>query len=779
MSLALRNPAPLRDDADWLVAGEVARLLGEHERTVRRRADREMAEAARDGRAPRVRQAAPANGRGGVTWWFRRDYDARLARCPDRGTRDLLAEPSLAARHPAHLVERALRAARWMQEWRRRVDAPRVAGVTDRQLADAVVTEARKAEGAEFRISVRSLQLWWERYSAVGEGGRIAGLEALIPRYGSGGGGGGGGDDDGVAPASRRCPEAIAFFYEVYHTQAQHSVRVCHELTVREARRHGWQWPAGYPATTRWLRETDHLPTTLLMREPDRWRRTQQDHAEFDESTLAAGERYIADHTQCDLWCVDDRGAQFRPWLTTLIDARSRVLVGWHFGPAPHQDAILASLRMALRDWAVPAEMYIDNGKDFRSKRITGFTRAECRALRQALGRDWAEAVREDRDRVEIDGVDVRWLGITGELGIKLHIAAPYAAWVKGRMERWYGSFEANFSKTFPTYCGNNPQSRPEALDEIRRGCTDQQRRDLKKKFGRGWEKALALRLVDQSAVPTLAEVKAQFVDYLEVYHGSVHRGKGMDGRTPRAVWATATRLRKADPDALLLLMQTRGVYKVGPNGVRLKIAGGEIGYGARDTALRPWQGREVLILVDDDDLSGVWAFTADGDKRRPIGRLQANKLLPHNATTDEHREAIAEIKREQATAKKAARQAPRRIMNAAARLREAQREKAVELRRTGTDDSLAPSRATAGGRASRPGSAVSIPVRTGFEGVSLTTGSDTKYSPADQAEIDRWESMDLSLLAPDPAYDDDDNEEDLDLSVLGLAVGTDEECDA
>jgi hypothetical protein len=174
---------------------------------------------------------------------------------------------------------------------------------------------------------------------------------------------------------------------------------------------------------------------------------------------------------------------------------------------------------------------------------------------------------------------------------------------------------------------------------------------------------------------------------------------------SPLAVWQRATHLRRAVADELTFLMQLRGLYKVGGNGVSLKVGPATLSYGGMSAALKPWKGRKVLVAVDPDDIGQCWAFTPDRGKYRMIGRLEPNQRIEPYTTADDAREAIATIKREQSIMHKAARSAARRTRTAVARINEHSRAKRVELLATGTDDAVAQPRI--------------VPVRTGFEGVS------------------------------------------------------------
>ena len=121
-------------------------------------------------------------------------------------------------------------------------------------------------------------------------------------------------------------------------------------------------------------------------------------------------------------------------------------------------------------------------------------------------------------------------------------------------------------------------------------------------------------------------------------------------------MWSTATRLRRALADELSFLMDVRGLYKVTANGCRVTIGSAAIGYGGRCPALKRWVGRKVLLAVDPQDVSHCWAFTPDRARRQLIARLEPNERIEPHTCTDDAREAIAAVKREQALLHKARR---------------------------------------------------------------------------------------------------------------------------
>ena len=465
----------------------------------------------------------------------------------------------------------------------------------------------------------------------------------------------------------------------------------------------------------------------------------------MDYGAIGPGYLYVADHHNCDWWVTDAKGRQIRPWLTVIQDCRSRCFVGWHIGPAPHTDAIIVAMRMAFRDWAIPVKCRIDQGRDFTSKQVVGISKIERARLRRELGPDWKKFIQ--RNGPGDDRIDARWLGTFGELNIEPINAIPYSPWSKGTLERAFGRVEDELGKTFVTYCGNSTLNRPECLEEIRRGYSKEQRRRLKKLHGEDWRKHVILKLVDQADIPTLEESRERFAKWVEVYHNSPHRGRDMRGATPLEVWKTATDLRRAVEDDLLCLMDVRGIYRVGPNGVSLTVGSGTIPYGKRSPELKRWVGREVLILMSPDDVSHCWAYTPDLEKRAPIARLEPNEFIAPNTTADDAREAIAEQMRERSIMHKAQRSSAGRTRTAAQRMNEHNLAKHARLLATGTDHR-------------RPADATISLVRTGFEGLSRPDRTEIET-------VNNWEDdrglEDLFLpedTGGDCAEDDDEDME-------------------
>ena len=361
---------------DWITVEEAAALVGESDRTWQRRAQWEAKQARRASRPSLAVRRSPESG-GKPVWHVHRSIDARLTPCPRADERENRARPVLLTKYPQDKVERAYRKAYWLREWRRACEGPQAAGLNEEAIAARIVADAKQAEGDDFPIGYRSLQLWKRAYDAIGDDGAIRGVEALIDRRGD--------EPKGGGAHEGRSQEAIDYFYSLYHARQQFTVKTCHKTTLAKALKSGWTWPASYAATTKWLRTYEKLDETCAYREgPTAYSKRYMAHIHIDYAPLQPGEQYVIDHTRCDFWAREG-DVQFRPWLTAMIDARSRLLVGWHLARTPNQDGIVAALRMAFRDRAIPERLHMDHGKDFLSALLTGYTKREVNRLRAQL----------------------------------------------------------------------------------------------------------------------------------------------------------------------------------------------------------------------------------------------------------------------------------------------------------------------------------------------------------------------------------------------------------
>jgi putative transposase len=92
-----------------------------------------------------------------------------------------------------------------------------------------------------------------------------------------------------------------------------------------------------------------------------------------------ANEIWQADHTQLDLWLVNEHGQPARPWLTVILDDYSRAVAGFGVSfraPSAIQTALVlrqAIWRKTAPAWhlcGIPETFYTDHGSDFTSQHL-------------------------------------------------------------------------------------------------------------------------------------------------------------------------------------------------------------------------------------------------------------------------------------------------------------------------------------------------------------------------------------------------------------------------
>ncbi len=425
-------------------------------------------------------------------------------------------------------------------------------------------------------ISRATLYNWEGRW----DGG---GLAALADGRGSrkvGSGGVGSGEENPF----------IAAVKHYYLSKRQLPLTTCHKMACLDAAEKGW----AIPSRRTCQRAIDALPKGVVVKQrfgEEAFTNEAQSYIERDYSVLRSNEIWVGDHHQFDVICRHGEKL-LRPWLTGWMDVRSRKLVGWKiFEHDPNSDTVLSALRMGCLAEGVPETAMIDNGKDYDSYALNGRTKKDRWQIR--------------RGKLQLDPVHAG--GVFAALGIHAHFVLPYHGQSKP-IERFFGTVE-QATPVWATYCGRSTAHKPE---------------DLQLQLERG-------------NAPQLSDFIDWFKGWVETYHNTVHLGDAMDGKTPAAVFTENLSCKRTTTAELLdvLLLKPTPPLKVGQNGLTWQ----GIRYGQHCPELIELLGREVLLRVDDRDLSRVQVWTKEGHF---VCVAPANERVPANATSQELRKAIA-----------------------------------------------------------------------------------------------------------------------------------------
>lgn len=292
------------------------------------------------------------------------------------------------------------------------------------------------------------------------------------------------------------------------------------------------------------------------------WEAKYMPKAERERPTKA-NECWFGDHHMMDIIVIDEdnNNALVRPWITVWSDAATGCFVGYCVTTNPNSTTITETFIRAIvkksgsEFWGMPCIIYIDNGKDYRSKKFEGERETE-----HVLGR-----LNESLETV----------GVLRQLGIAVIHAQPYKAWSK-TIERIFGTIEKRWGRELPGWIGNSPSARPEIMTTAK----------LRKMAANG--ELLTLRQFEQV-------LREQIVP-------AYHNERFGNELSPIEQYRALPRAREDMPswDVLDMIKKERESRKVFPRGIQL----GKCWYWHED--LRRLVDKYVTVRYDKEDMSVV-----------------------------------------------------------------------------------------------------------------------------------------------------------------------------
>lgn len=281
-----------------------------------------------------------------------------------------------------------------------------------------------------------------------------------------------------------------------------------------------------------------------------------------------------------------------RPKLVAWIDTRSRAILGDVICKDANSRILKRSLlKLILHDaGSVPKYLFIDNGKDYTAKTMTGRSRKERNSLI-----DGGECF-----DIEFDDVTkgfYKSIGIVDD-----HRAMPYEPWSKGQIERFFGGVCSRFSRWMTSYVGTLTGSK----------TAGKVNKDIKK-------------MLEQGKLMTMEEFYDHWSYWLQnQYMKHVHsalKKAGEEYQTPAALFENGKRYFKAAPPKsyLTMLMMTSESVRVYNTGIH------KFGLEYRALALGDYIDEMVDIRYDPDDVTSIYVYTKKG---KLICEAQSMELL-------------------------------------------------------------------------------------------------------------------------------------------------------
>lgn len=251
---------------------------------------------------------------------------------------------------------------------------------------------------------------------------------ALAPAWGKG------------RPKRATSDAAMSFIRSEWACQSQPPLLPIYRRAVKEAQKQGWELPS-YKTVLRHINAIP-APQRAYLREGDEGLGRYFPDARRKFSTLRVNEMWNSDGRPADVHCVWPDGYVGRPILMGWQELRTRKILGWSIDKTESAELVRRSFRnAAVNSGAVPEIAYLDNGRGYASKQITG-----------------GQAT---RNRFKINRDDP--VGVLTLFGIKAMWATPYNGKSKPIESFWNTVAKAEKCAAFAgSYCGNRPHAKPE-----------------------------------------------------------------------------------------------------------------------------------------------------------------------------------------------------------------------------------------------------------------------------------------------------------------------------
>ena len=219
------------------------------------------------------------------------------------------------------------------------------------------------------------------------------------------------------------------------------SASSCYERLQRIARVRGWELPSLKTFERRVKRELPRGVLILARKGQEAFDKTFPAQ-ERDRSVFQAMEGVNADGHKFDVFVRWYDGRIVRPIMVGVQDLLSGKIVGRRVAETESTDLVRMSFRDAIARYGVPRKAWLDNGRGFASKYLTGGVK--------------------NRFRFKVKEEDP--VGVLVDMGVEIHWTTPYHGQAKPIERAWrdFCDHVAKHPAFAGAYTGNKPDAKPE-----------------------------------------------------------------------------------------------------------------------------------------------------------------------------------------------------------------------------------------------------------------------------------------------------------------------------
>ena len=325
------------------------------------------------------------------------------------------------AQRPQKLRDEGARRAQLLQQVMRLIETGRTFGAA----AEAVAL----ANG----LHAANLRNWY--YGANGRPGAqhyhpSDWAAALIPGYA------------GRTATAGCSPEAWDYFKADYLRNEKPASTACYDRLIRAAAEHGWTVPALRTLERRIERELSRSAVILARQGSEALKRSYPAQ-ERDRGVFRALEAVNADGHRFDVFVKWPDGEVGRPTMVAWQCIYSGKVLSYRVDKTENTDAVRLAFGDLVERYGIPSRAYLDNGRAFASKWMTG-----------GIPNRYRFKVKEEEPA-----------GILTVLGVSVHWATPYhgQATPIERAFRDLCEYVARHPAFAGAYTGNDPTAKPES----------------------------------------------------------------------------------------------------------------------------------------------------------------------------------------------------------------------------------------------------------------------------------------------------------------------------
>lgn len=449
---------------------------------------------------------------------------------------------------------------------------------------------------------------------------------------------------------------SLDIFKTDYLRPEKPSFTACYRRLEGIAKVKGWTLPS--LRTFKRVIEKIDKRVVVLKREGEEALMAMYPAQERDTSGFTALEGVNADGHVFDVRVEMPDGSIIRPLLVGVQDLFSGKIIGWHVGFTESSDLIRLAFRDAITKYGIPKAAWLDNGRAFASKMLTGGVK--------------------NRFRFKVKKEEPQ--GILTALGIEIHWVTPYHGQAKPIERSWRDLCEdiARHPKAFGAYTGKDVVSKPA-------------------NYG---SKAVAwddfVQLVDEQ----IAEHNARKGRRTQACRGELSFDDAFAASYAKSV------IKKASPEQLRQLMLCSEAVTASRRDGSVRLSGNRYW----NETLSDHMGQKVLLRFDPNNLHGqvsVYALNGqhicDADCIHKTGFADKTAAKEHATAKRQHKKhtkkaAEAEVRMNMAelqdqlseTSPPPENLPPAKVIQPIFNRQEKAAEQTVPLKRTGTDDAQA-----------------------------------------------------------------------------------------